>query len=147
MKTTGISIVLSLLAVLAFSGTARAQYSFYALTPCRAVDTRNAVGTNGGPAVGPNQTRGFAIKGTCGVPATAKAVSINVTVTSPTAASFLSVWPAGQAYPGISTINFNAYDTLANGAIVAVAGGSPDLLVYNASGSVQVIIDVTGYFQ
>lgn len=146
-KTAHVSIILFAFLTLAWAGTAAAQYSYFPLTPCRPVDTRNAVGTNGGPALGGGTTRNFAIKGTCGVPSTAKAVSINVTITGASAGSWLAVWPAGQAYPGVSTINFNPGDTLANGAIVGLGSGSPDLSVYNVAGTVNVIIDVTGYFQ
>ncbi len=146
-RTVRLSLIVCALVVVAYAGTASAQYSYYPLTPCRVVDTRNAAGLNGGPAIGPNTTRGVAIKGYCGVPSTAKAVSLNLTITGSTAGSWIAIWPAGQGYAGVSTINFNAGDTLANGAIVGVGGGTPDLNVYNASGSVDVIIDVTGYFQ
>jgi len=146
-KKAQLSIIVFAFLALAYARPSAAQYSYFPLTPCRVVDTRNAAGTNGGPAIGGNVTRGVAIKGNCGVPSTAKGVSLNLTITGSTAGSFISLWPAGQAYPGVSTINFNGGDTLANGAIVGLGSGSPDLNVYNAAGSVQVIIDVTGYFQ
>lgn len=131
-------------AALAQSG----PYSFYAINPCRVVDTRNPTGTNGGPALGPGTTRNFAIKGFCGVPSTAKAVSLNVTVTGATTTSFLTLWPSGTARPGVSTINFTQTDAaLANGAIVGLSASTTDLSVYNSSGNVNVILDVTGYFQ
>jgi hypothetical protein len=129
---------------------ARAQsgpYQFFALTPCRVVDTRGPTGVNGGPALG-TATRNFAIRGNCGVPATAKAVSINVTVTSPSIGGWLTIWPSGIAKPVVSTINFTPQDAaLANGAIVGLSTNAADLSVQNASGAVHVIIDVTGYFQ
>jgi len=130
--------------------SARAQtgpYQYYSLTPCRVVDTRNANGVNGGPILG-TTARNFAIKGNCGVPSTAKAVTINIAITGASANSWLIVWPAGQAKPNTAAINFSPNDwALSNGAIVGVAAGSPDLSVFNAAGTVQVIIDVTGYFQ
>lgn len=123
-------------------------YSFYAVNPCRVVDTRNPNSTNGGPAFGPSVQRDFAVKGQCGVPTTAKAVSLNVTVVSPTTGSFLTLWPSGSSRPVVSTINFTQNDpSLANGAIVGLAATSPDLSVFNSSGNVHVILDVTGYFQ
>ena len=39
------------LVLTAIAPSARAQYSYYALSPCRVVDTRNANGVNGGPIV------------------------------------------------------------------------------------------------
>jgi hypothetical protein len=150
---TALRTLIFAIAAIATAGaatSARAQtgpYQYYSLTPCRIVDTRNATGVNGGPALGTTQ-RNFAIKGNCGVPATAKAVSLNIAVTGASANSWLIVWPAGQAKPNTAAINFSANDwALSNGAIVGVAAGSPDLSVFNASGTVQVIIDVTGYFQ
>lgn len=117
-------------------------YSFFAITPCRAADTR------GGSPLGAGQQRNFAIRNVCGVPSTAAAVSINVTVVSATASSFLTVWPNGGARPNVSTINFTPADqALANGAIVGLGTTPSDLAVFNSSGSVHVLIDVTGYFQ
>ncbi len=139
-------------AVLLFgAASASAQtgpFSFFAVAPCRVVDTRNPVSTNGGPIMGQGVTRTFAIRNNCGVPAGAAAVSLNVTVANATTGSFLTIWPAGITRPVVSTINFTQNDpSLANGAIVALGAGSPDLSVFNSGGSVHVIIDITGFFQ
>jgi len=140
-----IRLILMSVAVSLFATALQAQtgpYSFFAITPCRAVDTR------GGPALGTGQQRNFPIRGVCGVPTTAAAVSINVTVTGATAASFLTVWPTGGARPNVSTINFTSTDqALANGAVVGLGTLPNDLAVFNSSGNVHVLIDVTGYFQ
>ena len=137
--------------VLFGAATASAQtgpFSFFAVTPCRVVDTRNPVSTNGGPILGPGVQRNFAIRNNCGVPAGAAAVSLNITVANATTASFLTIWPAGITRPVVSTINFTQNDpSLANGAIVGLGSGSPDLSVFNSDGSVHVIIDITGFFQ
>lgn len=123
-------------------------YQFFAVAPCRVVDTRNPTGTNGGPIVGNNAQRDFAIRGNCGIPTAAKAVSLNVTITGATTSSFLTLWPSGGARPVVSTIDFTQNDVaLANGAIVGLSTASTDLSVYNAAGNVHVILDVTGYFQ
>lgn len=123
-------------------------YQFYAVAPCRVVDTRNPVSTNGGPIFGQGTTRSFAIRGNCGVPAAAKAVSLNVTITGATTSSFLTLWPSGGARPNVSTIDFAQTDVaLANGAIVGLSTSASDLSVFNVDGNVHVIIDVTGYFQ
>jgi serine protease len=141
----GAGVLLSLITTAAYAQSG--PYSFYSLTPCRVVDTRNAPGTNGGPNLGTTR-RDFAVKGNCGVPTTAKAVSLNIAVTGASTSSWLTVWPAGQAMPNTAAINFSQNDwALSNGAIVGLAAGSPDLSVQNANGTVAVIIDVTGYFQ
>ena len=135
-----LTIAVSLTATAALAQTG--PFSFFALPPCRVLDTR------GGPPFGVNTQRDYTIKGACGVPAGAKAISVNVTVVSPTGASFLTLWPAGGGRPNVSTINFTQNDpSLANGAIVGLGASSPDLSVFNSSGTVHVILDVTGYFQ
>ncbi len=134
----------------AFANRAQAQtgLQFYAVTPCRAADTRTGFG-----GILPASTlRNFTIKTVCGVPATAKAVAINVTVVTPNADGFFFVWPAGGAVPPVSTINFNAGEpAIANGAIVPLAVGTPDLSgaygTASGSGTAHVVLDVTGYFQ
>lgn len=123
-------------------------FQYYPLSPCRVVDTRGATSTNGGPVMGSNSTRNFQVRGFCGVPSAAKAVSLNVTITQATQPSFLTVWPSGITRPVVSMINFEPVDpALANGIIVGVSTNTQDLSVYNNFGSVHVIIDVTGYFQ
>jgi Bacterial pre-peptidase C-terminal domain len=119
--------------------------SFYTIVPCRVLDTRNTAP----PALSAGAVRTFSVGGTCGVPMTAKSVSINVTVTQPTAAGFVVVFPGGAAVPNSSTINFRAGQTRANNAIVplgtnasisAVSGQPP-------GNTVHFILDVNGYFQ
>jgi len=132
------------------SGPAQAQtgLQYYAVTPCRAVDTRSGYGGIMTASV----QRNFTIKGVCGVPSTAKAVSLNVTVVSPTQDGFVSLWPNGGSRPLVSTVNFNAGEpALANGAIVPLAVATPDLgTIYGTAtgqGTINTILDITGYFQ
>ncbi len=134
----------------AFSRPAEAQgLQFFAVTPCRAVDTR----TGFGGIVPASTERKFTMKTVCNVPTTAKAVSVNVTVVSPTQDGFFALWPSGGLYPGISTLNFlSGEPALANGAIVPIATvGTPDLsTVYGTAsglGQSHLVLDVTGYFQ
>ena len=133
------------------AGAAYAQsgpLQFYSVSPCRVVDTRKVNGPTGGPVLGPNSSRSFPVRGNCGVPSTAKAVSVNVTVANPTAASYLTLWPSGTAQPTVSTINFDASDwAVANGAILPLSTNTNDLSVFNAAGTVNLILDVNGYYQ
>lgn len=124
-------------------------FQYYALTPCRVADTRNANGVNGGPVVvGNGGARNFRIQGNCGVPVGAAAVTLNVTIAGPTGSGFLTIWPSGGAQPLVSTINFTTADAaLANGAIVPLSSNTDDLSIfYGGAGTVHVILDVTGYF-
>ena len=80
----------------------------HVLTPCRVYDTRSASGpAAGAPALAAGSVRVVATAGRCGVPATARALSANVTVAAPVAPGFLTLFPSdtGSA-PLASTINF-----------------------------------------
>ncbi len=122
---------------------------FYTLAPCRLVDTRNPVGPSGGPALQPFAQRIFALTGPCGVPAGAKALSVNLTVTQPGAGGHLVLFPADVETPLTSSINFAAGQTRANNAVLRLSfDGSGGIKVQNGSGgTVDFILDVNGYFQ
>jgi hypothetical protein len=124
--------------------------AFHTVTPCRMIDTRNAAGPLGGPALQPG-ARVFVLTGLCGVPATAKTLSVNLTVTQPAALGFLSLLPGDDklVMPGTSAINFAGGQTRANNATPLLAfDGSGSIKVINGgSGSVHFILDVNGYFE
>jgi uncharacterized repeat protein (TIGR01451 family) len=121
---------------------------FYTLTPCRLVDTRNAAGPLGGPALGAGTTRTFVLAGHCGIPAGAVAIAANVVGTGSTAAGYFTLYAPGSPRPPTSTLNFGAGRTRANDALVGL-GTAGDVAVFagQASGTVQLILDVTGYFK
>jgi hypothetical protein len=117
---------------------------FYSVTPCRLLDTRDAAS---GPALPANAERGIVLSGKCGIPGTARAASLNVTVTQPTAPGNLVVFPTGSS-PATSTLNYQAGQTRGNNATVALGtGATVSVRATQASGSVHVILDVNGYFQ
>ena len=129
---------------------------FYSVTPCRIVDTRRVVGVTGGPELASSSPRNFPVMGgTCGVPLTARAAILNITMVGPTASGFLTIWPYNTPRPRVSTINALAGEpAIANGAIVPLAL-DPSLnisAVYGTCGpacpgSTNLVIDVTGYFE
>jgi glucose/arabinose dehydrogenase len=121
--------------------------NFHTVSPCRVFDTRESAGPWGGPRLAAGADRTFVVGGRCGVPATARAVSVNVTVTEPTDFGFLTLFPPGGIVPLASTINFRPGQTRANNAAVTL-GAAGDLVVRAgmASGGVHVILDVNGYF-
>ena len=128
---------------------ATAGLAFYPVTPCRVADTRNGNGPFGGPIMTAGSTRGFAIPSSaCGIPSTAQAYSLNITVVPPAALGYLTAWPTGQAQPYVSTLNSSNGAIVANAAIVP-AGGAPSaprsISIY-VSDATHVIIDINGYF-
>jgi uncharacterized repeat protein (TIGR01451 family) len=122
--------------------------SFYTVEPCRVVDTRVATGSRGGPALAAGVARTFPISGTCGVPSAAWAVSLNVTVTQPTAAGNVRLFPGSTPIPQASALNYTAGITRANNAVAALGtAGDLTALASQAGGSVHLILDVNGYFE
>jgi hypothetical protein len=124
---------------------------FYPVPPCRLVDTRKPAGPLGGPSLQPSATRTFNIAAsTCGIPVTAAVISVNVTVTNPAAPGHVTIDRGDAAsLPQTSTINFSASQTRANEALLRVASdGSGTIKVLAATaGTVNLILDVSGYFQ
>jgi hypothetical protein len=109
------------------------------------VDTRQAAD---GPALAGGTSRTFLLQGKCGVPTTAKAVSLNVTVVEPTAGGDLRLYPGG-ALPLVSAINFGKSQTRANNAVSSLSAGGVIVVRCDmgAGQSVHMILDVNGYFQ
>jgi hypothetical protein len=126
--------------------TGSSQY--HTVAPCRLADTRQPNGPFGGPAFTGGEIRTWIAAGSCGIPASAVAVAINLTVTSPTAGGNLTVYPAGSAVPGTSTLNFSAGQTRANNAIVQLgASDGFNVLCSMPGGTAHVLVDVVGYFE
>jgi hypothetical protein len=122
--------------------------SFFTLAPCRVLDTRDPAGLYGGPALGAGQSRAFTLAGRCGIPASATAVAVNLTVTQPSAQGNLRLYPADQAVPSTSSLNYMPGQTRANNAIVGLSpSGALAVRCTQASGTAHVVLDVTGYFE
>jgi hypothetical protein len=88
------------------------------------------------------------VSGVCAIPPTAKAVAVNLTVVLPTAAGYLTVYPAGTPLPLASTLNFRAGIVRANNAVLPLsAGGQITVFCGMGSGSTDFLLDVTGWFE
>ena len=124
------------------------SFALFTLDPCRLIDTRNPGGELGGPALSAQSDRAFAVTGTCGIPSTAKALAVNLTILGATSAGHLRLHPAGTAPPPSSTINYDVGQVRANNAVVALSGsGEIAAYVGQPSGSVHLVLDVAGYFE
>lgn len=131
------------------------QTTFVPITPCRIADTRSGGGPIANGAVrtfNVQGTSGFAPQGGksggCGIPTTASGVVTNVTTTGATAhGGFLTGYPAGSPEPLSNFATYLAGITTTVNPTFALAGGTNHSLSIRAHGSsVQVIIDVTGYY-
>jgi uncharacterized repeat protein (TIGR03803 family) len=113
--------------------------------PCRAVDTRPDHGGGGPIHAGTFQNFPISGEGHCATLPSAAVYSMNVTgVPAQHYLGYLTVWPAGQPQPLVSTLNSLDGRIKANAAIVA-AGTSGAVSVY-ATDTTNVIVDVNGYF-
>jgi hypothetical protein len=102
-----------------------------------------------GAPVAANTSVPVTVTGTLtGVPATATAVVANVTAEGATLPSFLTVYPAGATMPVASNLNFPAQAknvAIANRVKIGI-GTNGQIEVYNHSGTVNVDVDVDGYY-
>jgi hypothetical protein len=72
-------------------------------------------------------------------------VVLNLTVTGPTGAGYVTAFPTGQSRPTTSSINYTRGWTGAN-LVVVQAGSGTRIDLYNCCGDVHLIADVVGYF-
>jgi hypothetical protein len=116
---------------------------FTPVSPSRIKDTRSGLG---GPlgAIGPGAIHTLRVVGT-GVPAGVDSVVLNVTAVDPTSQGYLTVYPADQAQPNSSNLNFIAGRVIPN-LVISKVSASGDVNIYNAFGSTHVVADVYGYF-
>ncbi len=125
--------------------TGGAGLHFVPLAPCRVIDTRNANGDFGGPILRGNASRSILIPGSpCGVPASARAYSLNITVVPSGPLGYLTIWPTGQTQPLVSTLNAPDGQITANAAIVP-AGSSGGVNVF-VTNDTHLVMDINGYF-
>jgi hypothetical protein len=117
------------------------------ITPCRIADTRGNgfTGDYGPPILSAGVARSFALTGQCGIAATASAVSLNITVTGTQGSGFIKIYPKGATAPVVSTLNYQASQTVANAAVVPLGTDGAITVVAGVSGT-QLIIDTNGYY-
>jgi hypothetical protein len=135
--------------VIDVAGWFPAGNSFGGVRPARVLDTRAQNSTvdglgDGGGATQPGGTVEVKVAGRGGVPANAGAVTLNVTVVSPGADGFATVYPCGQPVPVASNLNFRAGDVVPN-AVVSRVGADGEVCIF-ADVSTQLLVDVTGWF-
>lgn len=172
------ALTLLLAGVALASREARAQngpYQYFAITPCRLYDSRagqpSALGTGGGAITTTmNDATGFRplrVRGGCGVPTTASAVTVNHTVINPTAQGYGSISrlcpnPLGGGQTICRAwVLYGPGETISNGGIlplgvvgnpgtdndIQLQGIGADSTGHKGVYTYDWTIDVTGYFQ
>jgi hypothetical protein len=120
--------------------------------PVRICDTRagNPSNLSGGAnqcnntTFGPNATHVINVAGLAGVPSGAKAVVLNLTAVTPSATTYLTVFP-GPGQPFVSDLNPVAGDVKGN-LTVATLNANGTVSIYNNTGTVNVVVDVLGWY-
>jgi uncharacterized repeat protein (TIGR03803 family) len=139
--------------------------NYYPISPCRIVDTRNTASPNlpigspvtykvnsGGPTFNYSSQGGSASG--CDIPSTAKAIFFNFVAVSPSGSGHFQAWPYGSSIPTASVLNYaNAPGlNIANGIALpvcdpSVATCTQDLNVQANQHTIQLVVDVVGYFK
>jgi hypothetical protein len=135
---------------------AQANNLYVPITPCRIVDTRNAGGklTSG-------TTRNYVVAGAagftaqggnpagCGIPSAATAIAANLTANGPTASGYLRAWPSNvSTEPNATVLTYLVGPGNISGATLPITPGVvQSLTVRNHTGTTDLVIDVTGYYE
>jgi hypothetical protein len=126
-----------------------AAENYFAVAPCRILDTRNTT------ILTSDQPRTITVAGNCGIPSTAKAISLNVTAISPTGSGKITLYPGNltASWSGErSSLNFApATSPRANSAVIQLATNGAGTMGINAvvtgsPGQVHLVVDIQGYF-
>jgi hypothetical protein len=120
--------------------------SYFTVTPCRILDTRDPSGPYGGPKLAAGATRQFTVRGPCGIPSTATALSVNLTAVDPEGNGHLTLYPANISLPIGSTLNFRTGFVRGNNAVVTV-DTQGRIEVFSGGFATHVVLDVNGYFE
>jgi hypothetical protein len=113
---------------------------FSTVKPVTAVDTR----TTGG-AIRAGSPRKLVVTGTkTAIPATAKAVVLNLTAIAPDNRTWLQAYAWGQSEAYGTALRTVKGDSRGNLVVVPVGPGGA-IMIANARGSVQVKVDIYGY--
>jgi len=128
---------------------------FYATPPTRICDTRSEAEVGyttecTGKTLSQGGTLNIPVAGVDGLPASPVAVIANVTAVSGTSFTYFTLYPADVSLPNASDLNVNAQQNLPNLAIVQVptsGTGAGEIDLFNDLGTINAVVDVSGWFQ
>jgi N-acetylmuramoyl-L-alanine amidase len=115
--------------------------AFHPITPTRIMDTREGLGSK---RINFEDTIELKIWGQKFIPNDATSVMVNLTVTNPDTAGYLTVYPCAQVHPGTSNLNFAARDTIPNLTLTKI--GINGCVRVDSGSTTDVIADAVGYF-
>lgn len=145
LSTTGaVDLIVDVLGYFSDAGST----SITPVVPTRVLDTRDVYrselnGGTGGQRLAAGQTLTLQLGGQRGIPAAAKALSVNITATDALGGGYATAYPCGER-PNVGSINFQPISPVANGAEVTLSPTGQ--LCLFASESVNLVVDVTGWW-
>jgi len=125
---------------------------FVSIIPCRVTDTRPTQGIGGRTTpIGTAETFDVDVRPTSGdcvdqIPLDALSVQLNVTVLNATEQTFLTLHSTGSERPDASALNPAPDQPPTPNAVATAISPSGEFSVYNDAGSVDVLIDINGFY-
>ena len=125
---------------------------FVPIVPCRLADTRTGTDNVGARAtpIGAAETLQLTVwgsNGNCAIPTIATGIATNVTAVSPSADSYLTVFPAdADPRPTASNLNVTSTSPPTPNQVTVALSATGAIGVYNNGGHVDVIVDIVGYY-
>jgi hypothetical protein len=114
---------------------------------CRLIDTRLAFGPNGGPALPPGVSRVVRGTGRCGVPASARALRVDLQVLQAPRQGRLQWFAGDEGAGGAASMPFQRPRGRRNGVRMPLAASGSGAFALRATVGVHVLVEVTGYYQ
>lgn len=117
--------------------------------PTRILDTRKGIGTGAVAKIPANGSITLTVdgSGSGAVPSSdVTAVALNLTAVDSARNGVITAYPAGEALPTVSNVNYSTGQTAANMAIVPVGTNGQVVFHNNSTGPVDLIADVFGYY-
>ena len=135
-----------------YTTTSGAQFTALA-SPARICDTRYGDPACPKAKVSGGHALNIGVAGVDGIPVdtgdagSPVAIVANVTAVNATASTFVSVYPgpASPIHPGVSDLNPGTAQTATNLVVVGV-GPDGSINLFNAVGSIDLVVDVVGYY-
>ncbi len=125
--------------------------AYVPIVPCRLADTR--LSSNVGPHSQPLGADGMigydgwgAVAPDCSLPSGTSALQLNVTAVNATTLTNLRFYPEGEPTPGASHLNPAPGQPPTPNAVTVTLNAAGRFSVFNRFGSVDVVIDVLGYY-
>lgn len=171
MKRAVVLLTLALAASAAQAAPTGSPLIYQPVTPCRALDTRVALGALAANTAMDVYVRGSALpvnqggSTNCGVPPSAEVVQVNVAAIAPTTNGHFKLNGTGGVSGSYSRVNYTTLENVSNEMAVGLCNAAlfpadhapcagpttgiyADFQVLNvaATGSTHVVVDVVGYF-